>query len=80
MAMMDLECSINSIDKAEAEFERMTPSLKEVLLLGNMLLNSIAYYKKLFMKESILQLYVIVVYYKNLHPVLLFINYLLISQ
>jgi hypothetical protein len=45
MTMMDLECSINSIDKAEAEFERTGSKFERSSTVGNMLLNSVAYYR-----------------------------------
>lgn len=60
MAMMDLECSINSIDKAEAEFERTGSKFERSSTVGNMLQHCIL--QKLFMKkESIFVAHVIVV-------------------
>lgn len=39
----DLEYDINLVDKAEASSRGPTPTLKEVLIAGKMLSNSIAY-------------------------------------
>ena len=47
MAMMDLECSLNSIDKAEAEFERTGSKFERSSTVGKMPSNITAGYREI---------------------------------